>query len=121
MRNDTITRMPAHPQRTLDWTQNVPLVTAPHRGAATGFTYIAPTTMWTEAALAGTSPTYRTGEASMIGHQPYDATELVIAARTPHQARLLTNYMGYSGVQSSSQVYKSQLLMGQLLKAKAKK
>ncbi len=121
MRNDTITRIPAHPQQPLDWTQNVPLVTAPHKGAATGFNYIAPTPLWSCAALAGTSPTYKSGDATMIGHQPYDATELVIAARTPATPRLLTNYMGYSGVQSVGQVTQSQILMGQLLKAKAKR
>lgn len=120
MRNDTITRLPPHPQQPLDWTQNVALKTAAHHGATTGFNYIAPTPMWTPAALAGTSPTYKTGEAYQIGHQPYDSTELYIAKRTPAQPRLLTNYMGYSGVQSVASVSNSQSIMAGIL-AKGKK
>lgn len=107
--------MPPHGLPVLGWTQNVPLVAAAHHGAATSFTYIAPTVKWNEAQRAAMSNTYKSGDAYSIGNQPYDSTELWMAQRTPATPRLVVNQQAYRGVQSSSSVYQAQVYLGQML------
>jgi hypothetical protein len=112
--------MPPHPQQTVGWVQNIPLVSAGHKGSTTSFNYIAPVIKWSEAAKANTSPTYRGGEAYAIGNQPYDSRELWIAKRTPATPRLLNNQQGYRGVQSTTSILQSQMILGQMLAQRGK-
>lgn len=103
-----ITRMPSHFTGVPDWSQNVALVSAPHLGKATGFTYMTPTIKYSESIRASTSPTYKGGEAYSIGNQPYDSRELWIATRTPATPRLITWQQGTRPSNVSASVLQAQ-------------
>lgn len=110
-------RIPAHGYSNVDWKQNDQLLAAPHKGAATSYTYMPPVSKYVEAYAMG--PVWNDFTAYRVGNQPYNYKDsIMVAYHTPAQPNHLT-LVNSAPRYSSAGVQQAQVTMGQLLASRA--
>lgn len=106
-----VTKMPPHTGTQLAWTEDAGLKTG--MGMQTGFTYVAPVVKYSPAA-AQPGPVYWTCDATKVGHQPWNFSQVWTAYSTPSQMDWAYS-AGYKGTQSAASFALAQNAISQLL------
>lgn len=110
----SVTKMPSHPQRTVDWQPNPSLYVANHGGANFSFSYIAPVSKYVEAYALG--PNWVSYKSYNSGNQPYNFRDY-----SGRQTPIMPNWLALQKVSPKSSapaIQAAQLQMARLLAAR---